>query len=118
MRKILRIIGREYKASVRTKGFIIGIALAPVLMGGGLIAMILFEDKVDTTDRTIAIIDRSGIVAEAIVDAAEERNATMVFDTETGKKVRPAHHIEIIVPDYTNPDEPVSYTHLTLRRRG
>lgn len=103
MRKILRIVRREYKASVRTKGFIIGIALAPVLMGGSLIAMMLLDDTVDTTDRTIAVLDHSGVVAEALVTAAEERNASSVFDPETGKKVKPAHHIEIVSPDTENP---------------
>ena len=33
MTKILKIAWREYKATVKTKGFIIGLALAPILPG-------------------------------------------------------------------------------------
>lgn len=103
MRKILKIVRREYKCSVRTKGFIIGIAVAPLLMGGSLIAMLLLEDKVDTTDRLIAVVDRSGVVAEALVEAARERNEEAVYDKETGKKIKPAYTIEIVQPDEADP---------------
>jgi ABC-2 type transport system permease protein len=104
MRKILQIVKREYKASVRTKGFIIGIAIAPLLMGGSMIAMLLLENKVDTTDRLIAVIDRSGVVAEALVDAARARNEESVYDAETGKKVKPAYRIEIVAPNGADAD--------------
>ncbi|NIO28676.1 MAG: ABC transporter permease [Candidatus Latescibacteria bacterium] len=103
MRKVIWLARREYKAAVRTKGFIIGLVLAPILMGGSAIGMALFKDRVDTTDQRLAIVDRSGLVAEALVEAAEERNATNVFDKETGEKIRPAYEIEIVEPDAANP---------------
>ena len=71
MSKILRIAKREYKASVQTKGFIIGLMLAPILMGGSIIAMVLLKDRVDTTDKKVAIVDRSGVIAETLIKAAE-----------------------------------------------
>ena len=74
MRKTFWIAKREYKAAVRTKGFIIGMLFAPLLMGGGGIAMLLLKDKVDTTDKKVAVIDHSGVVAEALTVAADERN--------------------------------------------
>lgn len=99
MRKILKLARREYRASVRTKGFIIGLALAPIMMSGSVIAMILFQGKVDTTDKRIAVIDRSGVVAETVASAAEARNDAVVYDQEKGKKVRPAYLIEVVLPD-------------------
>ena len=99
MRKTLRIAGREYRASVRTKGFIIGIALAPIMMSGSIIAMALFRGKVDTTDKVIAVIDHSGVAVETLLQAAEERNAAVVYDEEKAKKVKPAYYLEIINPD-------------------
>ncbi|MBT4504116.1 MAG: hypothetical protein HOC74_40675, partial [Gemmatimonadetes bacterium] len=69
MRKILRLARREYKASVQTKGFIIGLVLAPILMGGGIIGMVLMKDQVDTTDRRVAVVDRSGVVGAAVAAA-------------------------------------------------
>jgi ABC-type Na+ efflux pump permease subunit len=54
MRKILQVAKREYKTSVRTKGFIIALVLMPVLMGGSGLAMYLFEGQVDTRDKKVA----------------------------------------------------------------
>jgi ABC-2 type transport system permease protein len=102
MRKILKIAKREYKASVRTKGFIVGLVLAPVLMSGSLIALALLKDKVDTTDKKIAIIDRSGVVTQALIEAAERRNEAEVYD-ESGEKAKPAYLLEAVDPDDEDP---------------
>ncbi|NIM47899.1 MAG: ABC transporter permease, partial [Gemmatimonadales bacterium] len=48
MRKVLRVAKREYLATVRTKGFILGLVLAPVLFAGSALAMLLFRNQVDT----------------------------------------------------------------------
>ena len=91
MRKTLKLVKREYKAAVRTKGFIIGLVLAPVLMGGSVIGMLLFKDRVDTTDKRVVVMDHSGVVARALIEAAEARNKTEVYDEENNKKVKPAY---------------------------
>lgn len=96
MRKILHIAKREYKAAVKTKGFIIGLILAPLVMGGSLITFALLKDRVDTTDKRVAIIDHSGKIAVAIVEAAKNRNENEIFDKESGKKIKPAYYFEII----------------------
>jgi len=102
MRKTLRLVRREYKAAVKTKGFIIGLVLAPIFMGGGLIAFAVFKDRVDTTDKALAIVDRSGVVAQAVVEAAENRNENEIRDEKTGKKVKPAYAVELVEPDQTD----------------
>jgi len=102
LRKALKIAAREYKASVRTKGFIVALVLAPVLMSGSTLAFVLLKDRVDTTDKHIAVVDRSGVVAEALVAAAQERNAAEVHD-ESGKKVKPAYLLEVVEPDADDP---------------
>ena len=84
MRRVLRIAKREYLATVRTKGFVIGLVVAPVLFGGSGLAMWLLEDQVDTRDKVIAVVDRSGLVAETVVSASEQRNSAVVHDPETG----------------------------------
>ena len=104
MRKTLKLAGREYKAAVHTKGFLIGLLIAPMFMGGSFLAMMLLKGRVDTTDRTVAVVDRSGIVAEALVEAAQKRNAEDIFDEETGKKNKPVYVIEIVEPDNERPD--------------
>ncbi|MGB2908135.1 MAG: hypothetical protein WBB73_13600, partial [Candidatus Aminicenantaceae bacterium] len=103
MRKILRIAKREYKTSVRTKGFIIALVLMPVMMGGSGLAMYLFQGQVDTRDNHVIILDQSGIVADVIMRAAEARNEAEVMDKETGKKVKAAWVFERIDPDLSDP---------------
>jgi ABC-type Na+ efflux pump permease subunit len=99
MSKILKLTKREYKASVKTKGFIIGLLLAPLLTGGSSFAFILLKDRVDNTDKKIAIVDRSGVVANALIEAANMRNTKDIYDQKTGKKVKPAYLFEIVTPD-------------------
>ena len=43
MRRALCIAQREYLASVKTKGFLIGLLLAPLLMFGSGIAMVVLR---------------------------------------------------------------------------
>lgn len=102
MRKTIRIAKREYLSAVRTKGFLIGLAIMPIFMGGSILVSAISEKRVDTTDKHIAIVDRSGILAEALVSAAGERNKVDIFDKESGKKTGPAYIIEVIVPDNEN----------------
>lgn len=103
MLKILKIVKREYFAAVRTKGFIIGLVMAPIFMSGSFIVIKFMEGRVDTKDKRIAVVDRSGLVSSALKEAAKKRNATEIFDRKTGKKVRPSYIIEIIKPDNENP---------------
>ncbi len=103
MRRILRFAGREYLAAVRTKGFIIGLVIAPLMMSGSLIAFFLLKDKVDTADKTVAVVDRTGRMAAAIIDAAAARNTRDLYEEGTGKKVRPAYHFEIVTPITEDP---------------
>lgn len=110
MRRIITLIKREYLSSVKTKGFVIGLLLAPVVFGGSGLAIALFSGHVDTTDKRIAIIDRSGALAQALIDAAEERNSEAVYDPETKDKVRPAYNFFIVEPD----DGGVNRTRLAL----
>ena len=72
MRKLLRLAKREYLASVKTKGFIIMLVLMPVLMGGSGVAMLLLQNQVDTTDKKVAVLDRSGVIADLLVTADAE----------------------------------------------
>ena len=103
MRKLLRLAKREYLASVKTKGFIIMLVAMPILMGGTSIAMILLQDKVDTKDKKVAVLDRSAVIADVLLAAAKERNDKDIFD-KNGKKIQPAYVFEIVRPDNTNPE--------------
>ena len=104
MRKTILVALRDYNAAVRTKGFVIGLLVMPVMVVGSIVVVKLTEDRADTTDRRIAVVDRSGVVAPALVEAAEHRNESEIYDQESGKQVRPAYLLEIVEPDEADID--------------
>lgn len=74
----------------------------PILMSGSGIAMYLLRNQVDTTDKKVAVLDRSGVIADVLLAAAEQRNDAAVFNKESGKKIQPAYIFEIVKPDDMN----------------
>jgi ABC-2 type transport system permease protein len=102
MNKTLVIAKREYKAAVRTKGFLITLLLLPIFMGGSLIVIALMDNKKDVTDKRIAVVDQSGMLAEYLQQRAELRNRSELTDTATGEKKNPAYFIESVTPDTVN----------------
>lgn len=92
--KILTIAKRDYIATVRTKAFLFGLVVAPVLFGGGSIAMSLFNGQPDLKDRRIAVVDHTGVVGDAFVRAARE-NRQELFDKATGKQIAPRYIFEL-----------------------
>lgn len=98
MRKTFVIAVREYQAAVRTKAFIITLVAMPVLMGGGLISTILLEGQVDVNDKHIAVIDRSGVLFDALETAADTRNEKWVFDTDTHRQTQPRYVLSRVDP--------------------
>ncbi|MCK4415178.1 MAG: ABC transporter permease [Candidatus Eisenbacteria sp.] len=115
MRKVFKLAQREYLAAVRTKGFIIALVVVPIMMSGSGLAMALLKDRMDTDDKRIAILDRSGIVAQALIQAAELRNAEVAYDQETGKQVKSRYILEAV--DSTGDDIPAMRLELSDRVR-
>lgn len=76
MRKVVVIALREYLAAVRSKAFIIGIIMMPVLMSGGALAQLVLGDQVDLTPKRFAIVDRTPgqHFAALLQEKATERN--------------------------------------------
>jgi ABC-2 type transport system permease protein len=85
MGRILTIAQTELLTLVKTKAFIIGILLMPALMVGFITFMSYAESHVDTTDRRVAVIDRTGVLYDALARAADEQNREAGSgDTKTG----------------------------------
>ena len=101
--KILRIAKREFLTTVKTKGFIITLIVAPILFSGSGITFALLKDRVNTDDKKIAIVDRSGEIADYLVETIKKRNDDVVYDKEKGKKVKPAYITIIEEPDAKDP---------------
>jgi len=98
MRKVWKIAQREYLAAVKTKGFLIGLVMAPLLMGGSLIAIVTLKDHVDVTDKRVAVLDHTGVLTGALIQAARERNEREVTNATTRKKAKPAYGFEAVEP--------------------
>ena len=73
LRKILLIAKRDYVAVVMRRAFLIGLVVAPLLFGGGFLGIALL--RVGARDRRVALVDRTGTAASAVIDAARNRRA-------------------------------------------
>ena len=105
MDRVLKIARRDYLAAVKTKGFIIGLTLAPILMGGSFIAMALFSDQVDLRDQEIAVVDYTGRMSDALAAAVDKRNRDEAFDDSGKSQVKPFYRLEQIDPAGRQRDE-------------
>jgi ABC-2 type transport system permease protein len=60
MNKLIAIIKREYLSRVRSKGFVIGTIISPVLMAGLVVVPILVALRGGGDVRRLAVLDRAG----------------------------------------------------------
>jgi ABC-2 type transport system permease protein len=104
MHRILLVARRDYLASVRSKPFLFGLILAPILGCSGFLVVGLMKVKPDLQPRRIAIVDRTGVAAAAIAEAATEKNARELFDKKTGHQLTPRYDFEIVTPDDADPN--------------
>jgi len=90
MRKILIVAGREYRAAVRTKTFLIGLLIMPLMMGGSAIMQYLLRDAVDLQEKKFVIVNRSvdPTVVPVLQKAVEQYNVA-VADKESGIQKKP-----------------------------
>jgi ABC-2 type transport system permease protein len=97
--KIWTLFKREYRASVRTKSFIISVLLVPVMMGGGFAAMLIMENNKDTDDKHFVVIDYSGLMEAPLKKALDVRNNEEIFHARTGEKIDAAYIVEFMEPN-------------------
>jgi ABC-2 type transport system permease protein len=105
MHKISTIAKRDYIATVRTKAFVFGLVVAPLLFGGGSIAMTFFKGQPDLKDRRVAIVDHTGVVAGPLVSAAREKNDRELFGKITHRQIAPRYVFEVIAPAANSQDQ-------------
>src|ERR1700732_3713772 len=103
MRKIFVIAGRDYRAAVKTKSFLISLLIMPLMMGGSILVQILLKDKVDITDKHFAIVDRTGGTLPAkLQEAADKRNSHEVLD-KNGVQTNPKFILEKVAAKADTP---------------
>jgi ABC-2 type transport system permease protein len=101
MRKVLVVARREFLAAVKTKAFIIGLLLMPVLMGGSIVVQILMKDIHETKDRHYAVIDRTprATLLPVVEKAIAYHNEKAISDPDSGKQVQPRFVLEVVHPE-------------------
>lgn len=118
LNRIWTIAKRDYLAAVKTKGFIIGLFLMPVMMFGGLVIGRLTRDFVDVTDKRVAVIDRTPgeAILPTLLAAAEQRNAELV-DEKTGRQKAAKFLFERVPPAALDDEAAVEAQRLELSER-
>lgn len=115
MRKILLIAQRDYLQIVRSKAYLVGLILFPVLIGGGFLTVSLMN-RSNSKEQRIAILDRTQASAPSIVQAWEElRREAAAADPAAGLRGVPRFRFEIVKPE---PDEAAQLMTLSDRIRS
>src|SRR5262252_7122556 len=74
MSRILVVATTEFLTLVKTKAFIIGILMLPVILGLSFGFQIFAARHADVEDHSFAVIDHTGVLYATIAAAAEEHN--------------------------------------------
>jgi ABC-2 type transport system permease protein len=103
-RRALLIARRDYLISVRSKSFLFGLIVFPVLFGGSLLGVAILKAKPDLRDRHVALIDRTGRLADFVVQAAAAKSAKETFEKKTGVQISPRYIVEPVAPEPGDPN--------------
>lgn len=102
-RRALLIAKRDYVTSVGTKTFLMGLVIFPLMFGGSAAALALMKAKPDLRERRVALIDRSGKLADFAIQAAAAKSAAEMYEKKTGLQIAPRYIIERVA---TEPGDP------------
>ena len=96
MRKTIVVALRDYQAAVKTKAFLIGLLMMPLMFGGGILVQIMFRNNNDVRDKRVAVVDYTGKLFDGINQASNIRNQTLIYDGEGAarKQIQPRYIIE------------------------
>jgi ABC-type Na+ efflux pump permease subunit len=100
MRKLRVIAVREYLAAVRTKTFLIGLLLMPIMMGASGLVQWLLRDVVDTGDKAFIVVDRTPgqQLLQVIQRGLDEYNQTRIFAPGTRQQIKPRFVVKVVEP--------------------
>ena len=82
MRKTISVAIRDYQAAVKTKAFLIGLLMMPLMFGGGILAQIVLRNNNDVRDKRVAVVDYTGQLFDGINQASDIRNQTLIYEGE------------------------------------
>lgn len=119
MHKILVIAAREYKAAVRTKSFLIGILIVPIIWIGTGVVQYFLQKQRDVEDKRFAVVDRTpGQKLFPVLKLQTDlRNQNDIFDKKTGEQNR-AKFILIQIEPSADTSDAVSEQRVELSDRA
>jgi ABC-2 type transport system permease protein len=98
--RTLVVARAEFLAIVRGKAFVIGVLMAPVLIGLSIAFQVFADRQGDVADHRVAVIDRSGTLYDALERAAADFNRE---STTAGRRTGPMFHLERVAADAAAP---------------
>lgn len=101
--RIFLIAKRDYLAAIKSKPFLFGLIVTPILAGSGFIGIGVMKAKPDIAERKVAVVDRTGVVTPWLTERVEARNTKDIFDKTTGKQTAPRWVLEPVTPDDADP---------------
>jgi ABC-2 type transport system permease protein len=78
MRKILTVASSEFQTAVRSKAFVVGIAIMPVLILASIGVQKVAGDRIDRDERRVAVVDHTERLYPLLEQAALAWNARQV----------------------------------------
>lgn len=102
LRRILLIAKRDFVASVFRRAFLVGLVLAPLMMGGTFFGIALLRATQAGTVQHIALVDHTGVAAQYVIAAVERSNdpAAKAVQSLAGVK----YVLESVAPDAGDAD--------------
>ena len=76
MHKTLIVAQSEFTTLVKTKAFLISLILMPIVMGGSIMIVRSTRNATDNKDRTFAVVDYTGVIAEPLKAVAGLYNSS------------------------------------------
>jgi ABC-2 type transport system permease protein len=98
LRRIFLIAKRDYLQTVRSRAYLVGLILLPLLFGGGFLVL-PFANRGNNKNMRVAIVDRTGVSASAVIQAAEESNRKLMAGSPFGAQSVARYFFEEVKPE-------------------
>jgi ABC-2 type transport system permease protein len=98
LRRILLLAKRDYLQMVGSKAYVVGLILLPLLFGGAFLVLPL-ANRGGARNPRVAVIDRTGVSAAAVIQAAEDSNRKAIASAPFGGAAIPHFTFEEVKPE-------------------
>jgi len=97
-KRIWLIAKRDYLQTVTSKAFLFGLVFLPLVFGGSFFGLSLMN-RGNAREQRIAVLDRTGVSAAAVIQACEEANQKSLIDSDTRFQMLPRFSFEEVAPE-------------------